>query len=120
MALWTRIRLGTMRLRVRFLALLSGLRIRCCGELWCRSQIRLGSGTAVAVVWAGSCSSDQTPSLGTATCHRCGPKKTKKKEKKKKKFCDTNSDSAPIPAVFPTIQLNSDALYPDIASDLTT
>ena len=50
----------------------------------------------------------------------CGPKKTKKKEKKKKKFCDTNSDSAPIPAVFPTIQLNSDALYPDIASDLTT
>ena len=26
------------------------LRIQCCHELWCRSQIRLGSGVAVAVV----------------------------------------------------------------------
>ena len=31
-----RIRLGTMRLRVRSLALLSGLRMRRCRELWCR------------------------------------------------------------------------------------
>ena len=36
-----RIRLGTMRLQVRSLASLSGLRIRRCCELWCRSQIRL-------------------------------------------------------------------------------
>ena len=49
MAPWKRIRLGTMRLQVRSLALLSGLRIQCCCELWCRSQIRLGSGIAVAV-----------------------------------------------------------------------
>ena len=31
------------------LALLSGLRIRCCCELWCTSQNRLGSHLAVAV-----------------------------------------------------------------------
>ena len=30
---------------------------------------------AVAVVSAGSCSSDSTPSLEISTCHRCGPKK---------------------------------------------
>ena len=32
------------------LALLSGLRIQCCHEVWCRSQTRLGSCIAVAVV----------------------------------------------------------------------
>ena len=31
------------------LALLSGLRIWRCRELWCRSQMWLGSGVAVAV-----------------------------------------------------------------------
>ena len=39
----------------------SGLRIRRCRELWCRLQMQLGSGVAVAV--AGSYSSDLTPSL---------------------------------------------------------
>ena len=53
------------------------LRIRCCRELWCRSQARLGSGVAVAVVEAGRCSSHSIPSLGTSTCRRCGPKKKK-------------------------------------------
>uniref|UniRef100_A0A8D0SFA3 Sulfotransferase n=1 Tax=Sus scrofa TaxID=9823 RepID=A0A8D0SFA3_PIG len=38
-----RIRLGTRRLWVRCLALLSGLRIQRCHELWCRSQTQLGS-----------------------------------------------------------------------------
>ena len=52
------IQLGTMRLWVQFLASLSGLRILRCRELWCRSKTRLGSGVAVAVVWAGSHSSD--------------------------------------------------------------
>ena len=33
----------------------------------------LGSGITVAVAKAGSCSSDLSPSLGTFTCHRCGP-----------------------------------------------
>ena len=53
-----RIWLGTTRLQVQSLALLSELRIRRCGELWYRSQTRLGSGVAVAVAQAGSCSSD--------------------------------------------------------------
>ena len=56
--------------RVRSLALLSGLRIQRCCELWCRSQMQLGSGVAVAMVLAGSCSSDLTPSWGTFKCHR--------------------------------------------------
>ena len=45
-----RIWLGTMRLWVQSLALLSGLRIGRCHELWCRLQTRLGSGIAVALV----------------------------------------------------------------------
>ena len=47
---WKRSLLGTMSLQVRTLAWLSGLRIRCCHELWCRSQTRLGSRMAVIVV----------------------------------------------------------------------
>ena len=47
---WKWIRLGTMRLRVPSLALLSGLRIWCCRELRCRSQMQLWSGIAAAVV----------------------------------------------------------------------
>jgi len=50
MAQWIRIRLGNMRLQVRSLALLSGVRIQCCSELGCRPKMRLGSGVAVAVV----------------------------------------------------------------------
>ena len=41
-----RIRLGSMRLRVRSLASLSWLRIQHCHELWCRLQMRLRSGVA--------------------------------------------------------------------------
>ena len=32
-----------MRLWVQSLASFSGLRIQCCHELWCRSQMQLGS-----------------------------------------------------------------------------
>ena len=38
--------LGTMKLQVQSLALLSSLRIQCCHELWCRWQTRLRSGIA--------------------------------------------------------------------------
>ena len=48
------------KFRVRSLALLSGLRIRLCRELWCRLQTRLGSHIAVALAQAGSYSSDST------------------------------------------------------------
>ena len=42
--------LGTMRLWVWSLASLSELKIRCCHELWCKLQLGLRSGVAVAVV----------------------------------------------------------------------
>ena len=57
-----------VRTWVRSLASLSGLRIQCCRELWCRSQTRLQSCVAVVVVQAGSCSSDWAPSLGISIC----------------------------------------------------
>ena len=55
-------RLRTMRMRVPSLARLSGLRIHCFCELWCRSQMWLGSDVAVAVVEANGYSSNLTPS----------------------------------------------------------
>ena len=64
-----------------WLALLGGLRIWHCSELCCRLQTWLGSCVPVAVAQASSCSSDQSPSLGTSTCHRCSSKKKKKKKK---------------------------------------
>ena len=54
-------RLVYMKMRVRFLASLSGLRIWCCRELCFKSQTQLGSRVAVAVAEAGSYSSDSTP-----------------------------------------------------------
>ena len=73
-----------MRMRVRSLALLSGLKIWHCYKLWHRLQMRLGPYVAVAVVWAGSCHSDSAPSLGTADV---ALKRKKEKKKKKKKKC---------------------------------
>ena len=80
-----------MRLQVRSLASLSGLRIRCCCELWCGSQKRLGSLVAVALAWAGGYSSNSTPSLGTSMCRGRGPIKWQKDQKKKKKKDITRS-----------------------------
>ena len=73
-----------MRMLVLSLASLSGLRIWRCPELWCRSKTWLGSRVAVAVVQAGSCSSDSNPSLGTAICHGRDPKKDEKERKERK------------------------------------
>ena len=72
-----------MRTRVQSLALLSGLRICYCHELWCGLQMCLGSQVAVAVKQVSGCSSNLTPSLGTSMCLRCGPEK-KEKEKRGK------------------------------------
>ena len=66
--------LVTMRIRVQYLASLSGLRIQHCYELWCRSQMLLGSGVDVAVAQASSCSSNLTPNLGASIYCKCGPK----------------------------------------------
>ena len=73
-----------MKLRVRSLALLLGLRIRRCRELWCRLQMRLGSHVTVVLVWASGYSSDSTPSLGTSICRGSGPRKGKKTKNKNK------------------------------------
>jgi len=78
--------LRTMRLQVRSLALLSGLRIQRCGELWCRSQTWLGSCIAVALTQASGYRSNWTPGLGTSIYHGSGPRKGKKKKKKKKEI----------------------------------
>ena len=48
-AQWKRIQLGNMTMWVLTPASLSGLRIWCCCELWCRPEMRLGS-NVVAVV----------------------------------------------------------------------
>ena len=72
-----------MRLQVPSLALLSGLRIQHCRELWCRLQTWLRSRVAVGLVQASGYSSDWTPGRGTSICRRSGPRKGKKKNQKK-------------------------------------
>ena len=67
-----------MRLQVPSLALLSGLRIQHCRELWCRLQTWLRSRGAVGLVQASGYSSDWTPGRGTSICRRSGPRKGKK------------------------------------------
>ena len=64
-----------------------GSGVICC-DLYCRSQMRLGSCIAVAVVKAGSYSSNWTSSLGTSICCECGPRKDKKNKKTNKKKVD--------------------------------
>ena len=68
----------SVRIRVRSLASISGLRIQRCQKRWPRSQMWLRS-VAAAVALAGSCSSNCSPSLGTFICYRCGSKKKKEK-----------------------------------------
>ena len=82
-AQWKWIWLESMRLWVWSLASLSGLRIWCCCELQCRSQMWLGPHVPVAVAQAGSCSSDLTPRLGTSICLRCSPKRQTNKQTKR-------------------------------------
>ena len=77
-----------VRTQVPCLASRSALRVRRRRELGCRSPTRLGSGVAVAVVEAGGCSSDSTPTLGTSRCRGCGPQKTKKM-----RYCFSTSHS---------------------------
>ena len=66
------------------LGLAQWLRIWRCPELWCRLQMQLGSHVAVALVQAGGCSSDSTPSLGISMCRGNGSRNGKKRQKNKK------------------------------------
>ena len=77
------IQLVSTRMQFGSLALLHGSAIWGCCEMWCRSQTQLGSCIAVAMVQAGSWSSDLTPTLATSICHGCGPKKKQKRNKKR-------------------------------------
>ena len=76
-AQWKPVRLVSRKMQVPSLALLSGSGIQCCHELWFRLQTWFRSHIAVAVVYAGSCISDSTPSLGTSICCGYRPKKLK-------------------------------------------
>ena len=97
---------------VRSLNSLSGLRIRHCSELWCRSQTRLRSHIAVAVAWAGGYSCDSTPILGTSICHGCGPKETKTKNTMSEDyiFPQNNSYSLYLSLIFMPCQFNASEL----------
>ena len=87
-------------MQVQSLALVSGLRIWYCCELWCRSQMWLGSGVASAMVQASNSSSDSTPSRGTSICQECIPKKQKSK-KKKKNLLHQQDVEVPRPGIKP-------------------
>ena len=58
--------------------------MRCGFNPWLRS-VGQGSGVAVAMVEAGSCTSNLTPSLGTSICRGYSPKKQKQTTKIKTK-----------------------------------
>ena len=84
MAQQKRIPLGTIRLWVRSLALLSGLRTWRCGELWYtyRSQTQLGSGFAMAVARPAAVA--PTGPLTWEPPHALGVVLKSKKQKNKK------------------------------------
>ena len=71
-----------MRLQVRSLALLSGLRLWHCCELWCRLQTWLRSRVAVALLrplaW-------EPPYAAGAALEKAKRQKKKKKKKERKK-----------------------------------
>ena len=78
-----RIGLGTMRLWVPSLALLSRLRIRRCRELWCRSQT--GSDPTLLWLWCWLAATAPTrPLAWEPPCAAGAALKRRKTEKKKK------------------------------------
>ena len=89
MVQWKQIQIRTIRLWVQSLALLSGLRIWHCRELWCRLQTRLGSCVAVAqpavVALIGLLAWELPYAAGTAL----------KSQKKKKKSIGQNKSHGP-------------------------
>ena len=78
MAQQKRIRLGTMRLQVRSLASLSGLRIWHCRELWCRPAAVAPTGP---LAWETPCAMDAA---------------LKKKKKKRQKTGRDGGDVGPV------------------------
>ena len=70
---------------------------------------RCGSCIAVAVVYAGSYSSDLTSSLGASICHRYGPKKDQKIKKSGEKMLNKRSQIQKNRYCMITFIQNSDA-----------
>ena len=81
MAQWVKNPTSIMKMRVGSLASLSGLEDPASPGAVVQVAHGLRSRVAVAVMQAGSYSSDPTPSLGTFIHSRCGPKKAKNKNK---------------------------------------
>ena len=82
-----RIQLGTMRLQVRSLALLSGLRIQHCHELWYTLQTWLGSPVLLWLwLWRRPAAVALIQSLAWEPPYTTNAA-PKKKKKKKKRLC---------------------------------
>ena len=77
--------LGIMKLQVRSLALLSGLRIQRCGERWCRLQTRLGSRLCCGAGVGQQLQLRLDPLPGNLHMPQERPWKWQKDKKKKKK-----------------------------------
>jgi len=73
-----------MRLQVRSLALLSGLRIQCCDELWCRC--RCSSDLVLLWLWDRPAATAPIRPLAWKSPYAAGEalEKTKKEKEKKK------------------------------------
>jgi len=78
------IQLGTMRLRVRSLASLSGLRIQRCYELWCRSQTHLD--LVLLWLWCRLAAAAPIKPLAWEPPYAAGAALKRQKTKKKKKL----------------------------------
>ena len=72
-------------MRVWSLTSLSEIRIQCCGELWCRLQIQLGSHVAVAMT---------QPQAWELPCATWVALKSKKFKKRKKRKINCNWESS--------------------------
>ena len=77
---WKQIRLGTMRLQVQSLAVLSGLRIWHCPKLWCRSQY----GSDLMLLWLWPTAIAPTWLLAWELPYATGAALNRKKNKKTK------------------------------------
>ena len=84
-----------MRLRVQSLALLSGLRIWRCCELWCRLQTQLRSCIAVALANTDPIS----PLAWEPPCAVGAALEKTKRQKKKKNLTRIHEDSGLIPGL---------------------
>ena len=73
-----------MRMWIQSLALLSGLRIQHCRELWCRLQTEIGSQVAVLWLWCWPATTAPFRPLAWEPPYATGAALKKKRPKKKK------------------------------------